>query len=621
MNKLLWIFLFFAGHLLSAQLVDDSTKNVYSASTTFLTTERLIKNNLITPYTNPDTSIYLLEKYSRADASNRQLQHLGFLGSALLDQRYGLLEQPGRTFGFSGYNPYFKSIDEIAFFDTKSPFMDIGVIFGGENRAKIDFGFSRNVNKNWNIGFNINRITADKQIAKTQNGDRSTESASFDLYTHYKHHKNPYELAFSLTSFTHKISDTGGVLVEEDANRADFFRYQDALTQLEDAVTQDKRLRFHLYHQYKLVSKFQLYHQFDKTDQEYEFTDMTEVDAAKFSAFYPMFNLNTDTTNEQSDFSSSVNEAGIKGETNGVFYRFYVKHRSLVYDTKYTIKQAAKETYAGTYLQYNWQDKFEVTGNGELSNEGLYKLKGELSSTLVRLSYTSVRSSPSFQSLHYEGNHHNWDNSFKAIFTNYISGQLNLKRGRMAISPKASLTLINNFVYMNADQVSTQASNAVFIRRFGGDINFEIFRESKLLRMDDNETFRFENEVLVTNVSKNPTRLIKVPTLLYTGKFFWRGTWFENTVPVEVGTNFYYRTAYKANAYDPVTSQFYLQNDLKLKNYLAVDLFVNMKIRNVTVFMKWTHINQNTNDGYMTAPFYPGQKTIIDFGVKWLFFD
>jgi hypothetical protein len=54
---------------------------------------------------------------------------------------------------------------------------------------------------------------------------------------------------------------------------------------------------------------------------------------------------------------------------------------------------------------------------------------------------------------------------------------------------------------------------------------------------------------------------------------------------------------------------------------MAIDLFINMKIRNFRMFFKWTHFNQQVNDGYMVTPFFPAQRAIIDFGAQWIFFD
>ena len=615
------LYLLFVGYVSVGQIVDDSTKNVYGAKTTLFTTEDRIKNNLANPYSHPDTTVYLREKYSRADASNRQFQHLGFLGSAIYDQRYGLNTESGRTSGFNSHDLYFKSVSDIKYFDTKSPFMDIGAVFGGDNRSKIDFVYSRNINENWNIGFDINRITADKQIAGAREGDRAIESISYDLYSHYKSKDERYEAALSYLNLKHDIAEIGGVFANPDSARINFFLYGDATTQLLDATSRDSRSRFHIYQQYKLGSGFQLYHQLNNTNQEYKFTDLSDTDATKYGLFYPNFHLNADTTREKSTFSSLVNEAGFKGDIKGAFYRFYVKYRSLIYNTKYTLEETAGETYAGAYLRFSWKDKFAVSGSGEVSNEGFYNLRGELSSDLLEFAYESSRSAPSYLLSHYEGNHHKWNNSFKPVLTNRLTAQINLKREWISFSPKVLLRTLNNYMYLNENQESVQTSDAIIINTVGGKIDLEFLKGWNLIKMKEHESFRFENEILVNRFSNKGRDFIRMPNIHYTGRLFWRGTWFQDAVPTEIGTNFYFRSSFRGNAYDPVISQFYLQNELKLQSYLAVDIFWNMKISNLTTFIKFTHVNQQNNDGYMSTPYFPGQQNITDLGIRWLFFD
>jgi len=609
-------FFFFLAFQLSAQLTDDSTKLVYGPHTVKFTSESMVKNNIEDRYSNPDTTVYLFEKYDIVDRTNRKYQSLGFLGSPLFDLSFDLPDQPGRTFGFNAYDRYWRSVYDIKYYDTKSPFMDVSVTLGGQRRSKIDFAYSRNVNEHWNLGFDLNRITADKQIGPEALGDRSVESASFDIYTHYENDEKPYSIAFSFTSLKHQVSDIGGVLVGENPTLADYFQYSTSETQLDDAQTIDKRTRIHVYHQYKLGSGFQVYHQLDLTNQEYAFTDFSTDDIGdKYANYYPQFLLNEDTTQERANFRSFVNEAGLKGDIKGAFYRFYIKRRSLTYDYKEAVESVKGENFVGTYLRFDWKDQFAVIGNGELSDEGAYLLKGQLKSELLTVSYTSVRSLPSFLVQSYSGNHHDWNNSFEPTFSNYLEGKLNVKWMGIELRPTASVKTINNFIYFNSDQEPEQVSSALLMNRAGASLAFNFFRTNA------DEHFRIENEAHVTQVSGAERNVMRLPSLLYSGRLFWRGLWFQNAVPVEVGGDVYFRTSYMGNQYTPVISQFYLQNDLNLDAYAAVDLFINMKIRSLRATFKWTHVNQQANNGYFATPYYPGQGAIFDFSVTWLFFD
>ena len=596
-------------------IVDDSTKQVYGPKTVEMTNEDFIKNNIAIRYWHPDTTVYRKEKYDRVDASERQFQSLGFIGSPLFDLEYELSNKPGRTFGINGYDPYFKSVNEINYYNTKSPYIDMQVILGGSDRSKIDFEFSRNINAHWNVGFDINRITADKQIALQAQGDRSVESAAFDIYTHFYNKEKPYEIAFSYHSLNHQVADIGGVDVPDDPTIPDFYLYQDAETQLSDAASQDKRSRMHLFHQYKLGSGFQLYHQADLTNQEYRFTNDSNSGETQYDSYYPQYLLNEDITSEQNSFSSFENEIGMKGDIQGAFYRFYLKRRALIYDQKYALETSIGETYAGTYLRFDWKDKFSVIGQGEVSNEGAYQLEGTLKSDLIKGSYTSQRALPSFILQNYSGNHHQWSNSFDPVFSNTIKGEMNLKWNVFELNPRVSVTTRSNHIYFNSSQVPEQIGSTLLINKIGGDVAINFFK------FNDEEYFRLENSLTLSQVSGDASDVIRIPEFRGSGRLFWRGNWFQNAVPVEIGADLYYRTAYFGNQYDPVLAQYYINDELELQAYPAVDFFINMKIGNLRAYLKWNHINQQINDGYMATPYYPAQRTVFDLGVQWLFFD
>lgn len=614
-KKGLLVFLVLISGYAQGQIVDDSTKQVYGPATVQITNETLIKNSRAIRYSNPDTTVYRKEQYTRFDASQRRFQSLGFIGSPLFDLDHGLADQPGRTLGINGYDSYLKDVDEILYYDTKSPFMDVGVVLGGKNRSKIDFSYTRNVNAHWNVGFDINRITTDKQIGVESQGDRQTESSSFDIYTHYYNEEKPYEIAFSFLTLNHQVANIGGVAVPDNPTTPDFYLYQDSETQLKDANSGDKRSRLHLYQQYKIGSGFQLYHQIDYLTQEYKYSDENSGTSDTYSDFYPEFNLDESSTNERAEYSALENEAGLKGVIKGAFYRFYLKQRSLIYDPKYDIETKQGETFVGTYLRFDWKEKFSVIGTGELSNEGAYRLEGALKSNIFEASYISQRALPSFMVQSYSGNHHEWTNDFKPTFSNQINGQFNLKWNVFELRPRASLTTHSNYIYFDQNQDASQLASTVVISQIGGQMAMNFFK------MSEQEYFRIENDAVLQNSSGDGADVIRAPDFRYSGRLFWRGNWFQNAVPVEIGVDMYYRTAYFGNAYDPVLARFFLQDELELEAYAAMDFFVNMKIRNLRAFIKWTHFNQQLNDGYMTSPYYPGQKTVTDLGIQWLFFD
>ena len=157
------IFLFFTTFLfyqaIHAQIVDDSTQLVYGPETTSFTTEAQVLNNQV-KYQTVDTSIYKFERKSFYNQSGRKFQDLGNFGTALFPIFYTPQKLIGRSSGFNAYSRYAFQPEEIKYYDTKSPFIELQVYLGGGNRNLVDIGFSRNVNENWNLGFDMRKITA-----------------------------------------------------------------------------------------------------------------------------------------------------------------------------------------------------------------------------------------------------------------------------------------------------------------------------------------------------------------------------------------------------------------------------------------------------------------------------
>ena len=106
-------------------------------------------------------------------------------GTALNHVYYTMPKSIGRTTGFESYTPYVKQIDEQKYYDTKSPFIDLYVGLGGKGRSLVDFEFSRNINAQWNIGFDIKKISSNKLVGSASLREPQVSSTTADIYTFY----------------------------------------------------------------------------------------------------------------------------------------------------------------------------------------------------------------------------------------------------------------------------------------------------------------------------------------------------------------------------------------------------------------------------------------------------
>lgn len=602
-----------------AQIVDDSTRNIYGPKTTqFIREENLLNNT--GSYVTLDTSIYLFERFSEVDLSGRRYQDLGVMGTALFPIFYTPSESIGRTSGYNVYTPYAFRPSEIKYYDTKSPFIDLYVMLGGGNRNIVDVGFSRNVNKYWNVGFVYRRVTVDKQLASSGQGDRQVEGAAFVAYTHYKHEKIPYQVLFHYSQMNHDVVELGGVRFPDDEEvLSDLFDFNNALLRLEEAQSNIKERRIHMYQDFQVAAQLQLYHTLDFRSEENTFKDFTDGATTSgydtFTGFYDNFFVDPDSTYQQARFTSLINEAGIKGDLASVFYRAYVKTRRVGFDYNYLDPDVgALEKYIGGYARFRWRDKFAVSGDGEYLVGGEYILKGTLQSDLLNASYRTSKSKVPFVYSRFFGNNHEWTNSFDPIFINELSGSLKVDVKGIEFIPKVKLTTFQNFLYFDDSRQPQQNTDPLLLSSLGADLNIRILNEK-------GEGWHLENEGIYSTVTGNGSSSMRIPEIYYNGRLFWRGYWFQDKVPFEVGLDTHARSSYFANTFAPETQQFYLQNDFEIEGYYKADLFINMRLDKFFLSVKWTHVDQPSDGGYFASPFYPGQPRVVDLTFRWMFFD
>ncbi|XOV95147.1 MAG: putative porin [Bacteroidota bacterium] len=614
MRKLLICILLASTGVVYGQITDDSTELVYGPETSLIIKELDIKNNFPT-IRHPDTTMYGMERFTWTDKLMDYYQDLGNSGTALYPVFPQVNETIGKTAGYNAFDVYMVEPEEINYYDTKSPFMDLEVVFGGGNRAIADFNYSRNINERWNVGFDIYRVTSDKQIGYAGIGDRNVVGTTFDIYSYYKHNKLPYTMLINLANMSHNTEETGGILIASDAPAEEFFQYKDSEIRLVGARAYDKRIQGHLYHEFDLVNQLQVYHQLDLKRKRFGYSDFNES-GTLFEDFYGQFLIDPDSTYENTIYRETVNEAGIKGDLANLFYRLYIKSRLV--DLEYLYfdpTSGVTETYLGGYGRFDWKEKFNVEAMAEFLQSGEYKLIGKINSDLIFGSYKSVLSKPSFLVENYFANNHEWHNNFKSPFTNEVTGGINVKTRNFKIKPSGKIMTLNNFIYYDQNINPAQAAAAAMFS-VGGDFNLSFYTD-----FNRKEGFHIENEVYYTELSGSDADKIRLPKLFYNGRAYWTGFVFKNTMGLELGVDMHAKTGYKALTYAPEIQQFYLQDDFNIDAFIAVDAFLIIRVDKLRAFVKFTHVNQPAGGGYFTTPYYPGEQRMIGLGGRWLFFD
>ena len=593
----------------SRTILDDSTKTIYG-----MTTSRYMsKNNFLsgdTTFITLDSSLTNIEKVSFDEINHFTYQSLGNIGTPLNNIFNYNTSTFSLTSGINSLDNYYLVSSQPKFYDTKSPYIDLSLFFGGNGRSMVDFVFSRNINKNWNIGFDIHRISADKQVAASKaKGDKNIKSSLFKLFIYHKSEDKKLTLYSDFVSFRHQILGNGGVDVVSDSLPLEFFIYNDFSTRLNSVENLERRKRLNAFINYKLVDGLEIYNDLKYNTQQVDYLDENYVEN---TAFYNNFFLNNTFTSDSIKIKSLDNRVGIRGLLGDVNYNFYANYKTFNY--RYTDDLESNkfnEFYLGGILNLS-KSQFDILADFKLKTTGDYSFLGKIESKILDVSYYSGLHVPTIFQTSYSGNHFVWNNEFNSSFINSLEADLKVSSKYILFSPFIRLTSVKDYIYFSNERLPTQHNEVLFNNQFGVNFNFNLF----------NKIINLESRYSYNTVSKSSGDILSIPKHHLYSRLYYSGQWFDNSIPVQFGVNAYLMSEYYGNAYEPSLQTFYIQNNFLLERNLRLNLFYAMQVQNFRVFLKMTHFSQfDKFDGYFVTPYYPAQKKVLDLGVKWYFFN
>jgi Putative porin len=607
-----------------SQIVDDSTKNVYGPKTTLWITENDIYLNKKN-YQPLDTAIQDYHRWTFIQRLNNFYQDLGNVGTSLNPIFPQAPVTIGATPGYATYAPYF-DLAEPRYFDSKSPYTRILLVWGGDGRARSHIEFTRNINPRWNFGFNYRPTLVDKQVQRVGKGDRQTISHYYDLYTSYKSKNERYQLLASYRRIRHRVFENGGILLSFDTTFAGYFD-ENVSSYLSAARSEELRNVVHLFHQYQLASPFQLYHKADFTRQSNLFSYLKSQEA-NYNAFYgytnPDSDINTDTVSDGTRFNTIVNEFGIKGKAAFFYYSLYYKLRFYNTSNKYLdnlalpYDKSRAENYLGGQIAFRFDSLSELSGQAEYLLDGNYRLHAQLRTPWLDATGTSSLVKPGFLPQAYRGSHHQWINSFNDPFTNQLSAFLKVKWGRLFISPGATYTALSNYVYYKTNDKVNEPT--VVAAQSGG--NQQLFVPELRMSLRFFRHVYLRPQVLYTSVLNNDDGALQIPKWFANAQLAYENMLFKGNLQVQIGVDAHWRSEYLALDYDPAIQQYFVQNSTRARAFPLVDVFFNGKFKRGRFFVKYHNLQQVISGlGYLPTPNYRGQGSILDFGFDLILFD
>jgi hypothetical protein len=213
---------------------------------------------------------------------------------------------------------------------------------------------------------------------------------------------------------------------------------------------------------------------------------------------------------------------------------------------------------------------------------------------------------PDYITHRYQSNHFVWLNDWRQ--TQHLKTGLLYEQERLRFKGWFTYHLIEGAVVYGEDRTPYQS----------GAVN-----QILVLRLQEHFKLRWFHIVLDGAVQWKMTGDdFRIPLALGRGLLYYQNDIFKKRLRLQVGVETSYATSYLANAYNPAVSDFHIQNTTEVGNYPFIDVFLNLRVKKLRAFVKFTHFNAGwLGYRYYHVPGYPVNDFAWKFGVNWAFLD
>ena len=299
------------------------------------------------------------------------------------------------------------------------------------------------------------------------------------------------------------------------------------------------------------------------------------------------------------------------------YYKYNYHYNSILFLDTITISDRLK----GDVLAAGADWKATI-GNLSINADATSIISGDLTGNSIKASvnykkdsifsikgYAEVTSkSPSLNKILYQSafKDYNWKNNFDNEELKNAGFEFKLNKWG---SINASYNLIDNYTYFDTISRPTQAKETLNYIKVKANQYFT-FRN-----------FTLDNTVMYQNVLEGES-FFHVPQIVTQNTLYYANYVFKGKpLYLQTGITFKYFTAFKSNAYNPLLSEFVLQNETEIGNYPILDFFFNMQVRRTRIFLKVENFGASfTGRNYYSAPNYPYRDLSVRFGLVWNFF-
>lgn len=617
---------------LESYFFDDSTRNRYN----FAWNVDMYRNRI--KMTDIDTSMngfQVMYPYLKKGVGDT---YQGPLGGASTPLNYFDRAQY-RNFNFvEGYDIYSFFPGNADFFNVKAPFTRFMYMTAGEKRkAEENFGITHAQNISPSTGFNVDyKSRGTKGIYAWQ------KTRAKNLSMAVNHTGKKYTVHGGYIYNTIQNRENGGVVDDRDITDTIFELPQNVPVQLYDAKNMIKNNTFYVTQSYGVPLR-------KITEEDFSIADRSTVFFGHSFEYSRWKKIYSDTKDRSGDYYNNwfidpsstydsicetlvSNRAFIQiqpfdrdgivglidagaGMDNHMYYQFVPN--DFITGKGGSVKKTSYYVYGGVegkfrrYFNWGGNIMFHPAGyrSGDIDIEADIGINAFIKDKPITFSgkFRHDRRSADYWSTRFFSNHYVWSNSFDKENETRFDASLSIPSIDFEVG--GSTSVINNKIYYDATGHPAQASESVTVTGLYARKDFRL------------GGFHFNHRVLLQWSTSQ--EVIPVPLASAYISYYFEFNVVRNVLRMQFGIDGRYNSKFYAQGWNPATTTFYNQREVKTGAYPMTDIFLNAKWKRMRIILKVEHLNDDLYGSrkYFSVPHYPLNKRIFKLGFSWTFYD
>jgi hypothetical protein len=534
-------------------------------------------------------------------------------------------------FGAQAKHFNYAEAEDMQYFNVPTPLTELYFKTAFEQGQQLDAFFTINTSERLNFSLAYKGV---RSLGNYQNN--LTSSGNLKVTTNYNTVNKRYRLRAHLAAQDMTNEEYGGLqessiplFVNDISDFEDRGRLE---VNFEDAENRLEGIRYYLDQEYDLISAIKdsthynvitIGNELSYQTKFYQYNQASPFDgfgeSYQASALKDKVELDDFEAKGYARFSNNI-LGSISGFVGYTKYNYGYNSVLILDEGRINNRLKGSQVQAGATYKKNYKG-FELTGKGAINVSGDFEgtyLSGAASYAVDKdnkaeasISVHSV--APNFNFILYQSDYvnYNWQNTLENVKTQELKFKLTSKK---LLDATVSYTGIDDYTYFgvsaNDSTPSPQQSRA----------------RVDYLKVKAEKEFTYGKFALANTVlfqqAVSGEKVFKVPQIVTRNTLYYTDELFDKALFFQAGINFKYFTKYEMNAYDTVLAEFYVQNGTELGGFPLVDIFLNAKIRQTRIYIKYEHVNSlfgNKNE-YFSAPGYAYRDPVIRFGLVWNFF-